>query len=356
MLDRTPVVTVVVPLYNTERYIDETLRSIAAQTFTDYEVVVVNDASTDNGPAIVERWMANDARIRMVTQDNRGLAGARNGGIRAARGEYIALLDADDLWLPMKLERHVAHLDANPSVGVSFAPSRFIDGDSKALSMAQTPRLKDIDAAHVFCRNPVGNGSAAVIRRRALDDIAFVIAAPEGPRTCWFDETFRQSEDIELWCRIAATTRWRFEGVPEALTLYRVSTGGLSANVEKQFETWSRMRDKLAGIAPAFVGRHGRRSEAYQRRYLARRLVMNGEGTKSLSYAVQALRLYPRLLIEEPGRTLATLLAAGGLAVLPQSISKAAPALMSRGQPGIRRCRKSGWLTRARRYPLQAGA
>ncbi|MFV0368734.1 MAG: glycosyltransferase family 2 protein [Hyphomicrobiaceae bacterium] len=330
MPEKDPCVSVVVPLYNTARYIDSTLQSILAQTFRDFEVVVVNDASSDEGPQIVAAVMERDQRVRMVTQDNRGLAGARNSGIRAARGRYIALLDADDLWHPEKLQRHVAHLEANQDVGVSYSPSKFIDDEGHELGLQQSPKLDGVDAAHVFCRNPVGNGSAPVIRRAALDEVAFFITALEGARECWFDESFRQSEDIEMWTRMAALTHWRFAGIPEALTYYRVNTGGLSADVEKQFESWSRMRDKIATIAPRLVAAHGQRAEAYQRRYLARRLVMNGEGRKALRYVWQGLCLHPSQLIEEPARTLATMATVLVLAILPSKWGRSLPATLGK--------------------------
>lgn len=319
MSDQTPTVSVVVPLYNTERYIAQALDSILAQTFTDFEVVVVNDASTDTGPDIVAAYAERESRIRMVTQENRGLAGARNTGIRESRGRYIGLLDADDAWLPEKLARHVAHLDGTPHVGVSFAPSLFIDGDGAAMGLAQTPRLRDIDAAHIFCRNPVGNGSAAVLRRAALEDIVFTIAAPEGRRACWFDESFRQSEDIELWTRMAATTTWRFEGLPDPLTLYRVNDGGLSADTTRQLATWQRFRDKLAEIAPALVAASGRRAESYQHRYLARRCAIGGHGRSAVGLMARALRCHPQLLFEEPRRTLQTAALSVAATVLPPS-------------------------------------
>ena len=100
-----PTVSVVIPLYQTERYIAETLQSVLAQTLADFEVIVVDDGSSDRGPAIARA--VGDARVRVVRQNNRGLAGARNTGIRNARGRYIALLDADDLWEADKLARHV---------------------------------------------------------------------------------------------------------------------------------------------------------------------------------------------------------------------------------------------------------
>jgi glycosyltransferase involved in cell wall biosynthesis len=312
MHSTSPVFSVVVPLYNTERYIAEALDSVRRQDFADFEVIIVNDQSSDNGPAIAARFAAADTRFRVVSQENRGLAGARNTGIRESRGRYVALLDADDLWEATKLARHYAHLEANPDVGVSYAASRMIDEDGRLLRATQWPRMEDVDDEHVFCRNPVGNGSAAVLRRSALDDIAFAIDAPEGERLCWFDESFRQSEDIECWCRMAATTEWRFAGIPAALTRYRIASSGLSANTERQFETWCRFRDKLRTIAPGLVERAGNRAEAYQLRYLARRAAVGGNGAKALSLLWNAISQYPRIIAEEPRRTVIT----GGLSMV----------------------------------------
>ena len=317
MTGPNPTCTVVVPLYNTERYIAETLDSVLAQTFCDFEVVVVNDASSDHGPAIVEQYMARDSRIRMVTQANRGLAGARNTGIREARGTYIAFLDADDVWLPEKLERELAHLEACPDVGLSYAPSLFIDEWSERIGLAQHPQLTGSDAEHLVGRNPVGNGSAPVMRRAALDDVMFEIDAPEGRRQCWFDESFRQSEDIELWTRLAATTAWRVEGIAPPLTLYRVNNTGLSANIEKQLATWRRFRDKMATIAPQLVARAGARSESYQFRYLARRAAMSGQGFMSLRLSLRSIAIYPRILFEDPRRTLVTVAFAAAACIVP---------------------------------------
>jgi glycosyltransferase involved in cell wall biosynthesis len=314
---QTPTMSVIVPLYNTERYIAEALDSLLAQSFANFEVVVVNDASQDSGPEIVERYIARDPRVRMVTQENRGLAGARNTGIREARGRYLVLLDADDSFEPEKLQRHFDHLEANPDVGVSYAPSLFMDEDSQLMGLVQTPKLKNVDAEHVFCRNPVGNGSAAVLRADAMADVAFDVDAPEGTRRCWFDESFRQSEDIEMWSRIAATTEWRFEGIAEPLTRHRVNNSGLSANTEKQFETWQRFRDKLKALAPDLVARAGNRAEAYQLRYLARRAAISGDGVKSLGLIAKSVRRHPAIIAEEPKRTLVTFGFATVASVLP---------------------------------------
>lgn len=308
-----PRVSVVIPLYQTEAYIGAALGSAVAQTFRDIEIIVVDDGSRDAGPRIAGAWP--DPRVRVITQENRGLAGARNTGIRNATGEFVALLDADDIWLPEKLERHVAQFDADPAIDVSFSASRLVGADGEDLGLTQSPLDRDFSAANMFCRNPIGNGSAPVLRRTALERIAFEDA--ERGRVCWFDESFRQSEDVECWMRLKVVGECRFGYVPEALTLYRVNSGGLSANIEAQLATWRRFRDKVATYAPDVVAQHGARAEAYQLRYLARRAVRSDDRAAGLRLAWQALRLHPRMLGEEPMRTGSTVLAALAKRLLP---------------------------------------
>jgi glycosyltransferase involved in cell wall biosynthesis len=193
-----PQISVVMPVYNVEAYVAEAIASVLAQSHADFELIVVDDGGSDASMAICQGF--DDPRIRIVHQENRGLAGARNSGIAAARGEYVALLDSDDRWHKDKLLFHIIHLDNSPDVDVSFSGSHFIDANGTRLRQAQRPKLYQVSAADIFCRNPVGNGSAPVIRRAALDAIAFPHPHEPG-RTCWFDESFRQSEDIELWTR-----------------------------------------------------------------------------------------------------------------------------------------------------------
>jgi glycosyltransferase involved in cell wall biosynthesis len=314
---QSPKVSVVVPLFQTERYIAHTLASVHAQTFADYEVIVVDDGSSDRGPAIARE--TGDPRVRVVTQLNRGLAGARNTGIREAKGAYVAFLDADDLWQPDKLARHVALLDENAAVGISFSASRLIDDHGTPLGLLQRPSRRTFAPADVFCRNPVGNGSAPVIRSETLAAIAFF--DPALGRICWFDESYRQSEDIECWTRIAALTSWQFGYIDAPLTDYRVNSAGLSANTQKQLETWQRFRAKVKSYAPGLEAAHGDRAEAYQLRYLARRAIRgSASNSPALQMMLRALKLSPRLLVEEPARTLVTLAAAAAQQALPGAV------------------------------------
>ena len=110
-----PKATVVVPAFNASKTIVETLESLQAQSFQDFEVVVVNDGSTDATVDVIKRFL-RDSRFRVVDQPNRGLAGARNTGIANAVGEYVGFCDSDDLWIPDKLARHVRHLDRRNAI------------------------------------------------------------------------------------------------------------------------------------------------------------------------------------------------------------------------------------------------
>ena len=302
-----PRVSVVMPVYNVEAYVAEAIDSVLMQSFADFELIIVDDGGQDASIAICRRYA--DPRIRIIAQANRGLAGARNTGIAAARGAIVALLDSDDRWMPEKLALHVIHLDNAADIGVSFAPSRFIDADGQPMRMAQRPKLRRISARDIFCRNPVGNGSAPVIRRSALDTVAF--AHPDDPsRTCWFDETLRQSEDIEMWLRLALVGKVRFEGISPVLTEYRLGSGGLSAQIDRQFETWLGVVARVESYAPEFAARHVELARAYQLRYLARRAIQLGDPALALSLLGRAADSSVRPLIHEPVKTLTTLGAA----------------------------------------------
>lgn len=306
MKTNPPTASIIVPAYNAAGTIAETLESLLAQTFTDFELLVIDDGSTDTTLDIVRSF--DDPRIRVVCQKNRGLAGAHNTGIHEARGAFIGFCDADDLWLPAKLERHIAHLRARPDVGISFSGSAMIDINGRRLGVDQRPKLRNITAADIFKRNPIGNGSSAVMRRAALDDFAYR-PPNETLRDWWFDETFRQSDDIEGWLRFATTLDWIIEGIPGALTLYRIHGGGLSADTQKQFETWLRMRDKIEQIAPDLVRRHGEAAAAYQLRYLNRRAVSARDGHQAWRLCRRWLSISRRPLVEEPVKSFVTIAA-----------------------------------------------
>ena len=312
------LISVIVPVYNVEKYIALTVQSVLNQTYTNFELLIIDDESPDRSVEICQQF--NDSRIKIISQKNRGLAGARNTGIRHAQGDYIAFLDGDDLWLPEKLAQHIEHLESSPQVGVSFSRSQFIDSQGKSLGIYQMPKLKDITPAHLLCRNPIGNGSSPVIRREVLALIRYEDKLQETVEDFYFDEHFRQSEDIECWFRIAALTSWHIEGIPEALTLYRVNGEGLSANILKQLNSWEQFIAKHRDRLPQLMAQWESPARAYQLRYLARRAVRLKNGQMAIKLIHQALTTHWSIIFAEPNRTLLTVVAAYLLQLLPLSL------------------------------------
>ncbi|MXO66343.1 glycosyltransferase family 2 protein [Altericroceibacterium endophyticum] len=308
----TPRISVVMPVYNVEAYIGAAIESVLAQSFEDFELIIVDDGGSDNSIEIARSY--DDPRIHIVSQINRGLAGARNTGIAAAQGDYIALLDSDDCYHPDKLRLHFVHLEANRMIGVSYAGSRMIDAEGNPLSVAMRPKLTGIDSAQILRRNPIGNGSAAVLRRSAIDRAIFNMEG-EPYRRCWFDESFRQSEDIEFWIRLSAKHGVLFEGIEGLLTDYRIVAGALSANIVKQYLSWNAMLRKTREYAPELIARHGHQARAYQLRYLSRRAVQLGDAHFAKSLLSEALTTSPRIAFAEPIKTGVT-----GAAVLAANI------------------------------------
>jgi len=300
---KTPKISVIMPIYNVEAFVGEAVQSVLEQSFTDFELICVDDGGTDNSMDIVRGF--SDERIRIVYQRNLGLAGARNSGIAHARGEFIALLDSDDVWHRDKLQLHYIHLTANPHIGVSFAGSRMIDREGKVLSVAMRPAIGQVSQRDILCRNPVGNGSAPVLRMSALEKASFMHPTMVG-RKCWFDEEFQQSEDIELWTRLSIKHCVNFAGIDGLLTDYRIIPGALSANVVKQYLSWTKMLRKLKYYAPEFVEKHGETARAYQLRYLARRSLQLGNIELARDFLRKAVGRQPRIIAEEPKKTAIT--------------------------------------------------
>jgi glycosyltransferase involved in cell wall biosynthesis len=309
------------PVYNVERFVADAVRSVLAQSFEDFELLIIDDLSPDGSIAVCQGF--DDPRIRIIHhRQNRGLAGARNTGVRNAQGDLLAFIDSDDCWHPEKLERHVAHLNEHPGVGVSFSRSAFIDEDGIPNNCYQMPRLTALDPGYYLCRNPIGNGSAPVIRREVFRDIRYFEDSRGKQEDWYFDERLRRSEDIECWIRIALTTHWVIEGIPEPLTLYRLNAGGLSACLLKQLESWEQVIEKTRGYAPEFIAAWERTARAYQLRYLARQAIRLHDGKMAVQLVHRALRTDPAILLNEPGRSIITIGAAWLLRLSPRRVYK----------------------------------
>lgn len=312
-----PVFSVVMPMYNVQKYVAKAIDSVLAQTYSQFELICVNDGCTDDTMEIVKRY--EDPRIRIINQSNMGLSAARNTGIQWSRGLYVALLDSDDFWSPNKLQRHFQHFRNNPNMGVSYSASKFVNDSGEELGIGQYPKLDNISPADIFCRNPIGNGSAAVLRKSMLMQLATYEHKHGTQRLVCFDERLRQSEDVEFWLRAALTSKWEFKGIGEGLTYYRVNASGLSANLTKQFSAWKLSVANNRHLNPTFFDNWTSLASAYQKRYLARRAIQSRNTVTALSFSVGAIYTNWRILKDEPSRTLTTL-AAACLCCLPNTL------------------------------------
>ena len=237
----SPLVSFVIPLYNCERYVEQSVRSALSQTVSAVEVVVVDDGSTDNGTERVER--IDDERVRLLKLGaNHGQAAAINSGVTAARGEYIALLGADDIALPRRVERQVALLARQPSLGMVASAYRVIDCDGAPAYVWCGERRSLAIAWCLQWSNPIG-APTVMMRRSAAE------------RTGAFDTQLRCSEDLEYWGRMAAVAP--ILQVSEVLTHYRVHPASLMRTsepaelAETQICAYGRTTRLLSGFTPS---------------------------------------------------------------------------------------------------------
>lgn len=324
----TPLVSVIIPMYNVAEYICDAIESVLAQSYEHFEILCIDDGSPDCSAQLVKGFA--DSRVKLVRQKNRGLAGARNTGLNFAKGKYVALLDADDLWHQDKLKIHVDHLEHSKDVDISYSPSLFMDDEGNVLKIGQFPKLKSVNAKDILCRNPVGNGSAAVIRKRLLDEISEAVSDDRRKRTEYFDERLRQSEDIEFWLRCALTHYAKFEGVKQPLTYYRINDDGLSANLEKQLSSWHSAMNYNRSKHPRFFRTWFSLAQAYQFRYLARRAVKSGMSKEARAYTFKSLKSNPIILLEEPKRTLNTIACAALISISENAFNWLSERLLTR--------------------------
>lgn len=311
------LVSVIIPVYKAEQYIAETVQCVLDQTHSNFELILVDDGSPDRSVEICQQF--DDARLKIIRQENKGANAARNEGIRQSQGEYIAFLDSDDLWLPEKLAAHVEHLERSPSVGISYSCSAFIDEDGNRIGIYQMPKLTDINIRDILCRNPISNGSTAVIRQPVFEAIEFEDNLYGKPEQYYWDERLQGSQDLDCWFRIALQTDWQMEGIPEVLTLYRVNSQGLSANLHKKQQSWEQVLEKTRDYAPEVVAQWENPARAYHLRYLARRAVSLRDGTTARQLLHDAIAAYPQMWLEEPKRTGLTFAAAYTLSLLPEN-------------------------------------
>ena len=225
-----PTVSVIVPTHNMGHFLGSALQSVLSQSYRDFEIIVVDDGSTDNTSEVLARYSL-DAIIRCLHQENRGPSAARNAGIKAARGRYIAFLDADDMWLPGKLDRQVAAMRQHPEATVVYCRFRYMDLHGNLLPCSTDwvlERTRETLYEELMYRNVIsGSDSAVLVRSSHLMEVGL------------FDEYLPTCEDQDLWRRLALRHQFCFLE-DEVLVYIRRHPGSIQANLRQT--TLGRMR------------------------------------------------------------------------------------------------------------------
>jgi len=280
----TPLVSVVIPAWNAHDTLERTLRSAAAQTYSNFEIVIVDDGSTDATAEIAQRFCADHANVRLLQQANAGVAAARNLGIAQARGEWVAPLDADDLWHPTKLARQVAAALAAPErPGFVYCWYQVIDEEDRVLSSGPEWRIAGRAFAPLLYCNPVENGSSLLIWRQAALEI-------EG-----YDPGLRARgaegcEDLKLQLQIARN--WPVELAARHLVGYRKRAGSMSRNTDQIIRSWNLVYDDLAAD-PHIPRAPIRWNRAFFARVRAEEALTRGSARQAFGQLGRALVLDP---------------------------------------------------------------
>lgn len=305
-LVKAPTFSVVIPAYNASAYIADCINSVLAQSETDLEVIVVDDGSTDGTAQMISTF--TDPRVHLIRRPNGGLAAARNTGIVAAKGEFVAFLDADDRWCSEKLAAHRQALEEDPTASVSYDWSVFIDikGDRTGLCMAQTQKLLTHEA--LLLKNYLGNGSTSVVRRSVLEE------------NNGFDESLRRLVDHELWVRLAFSGH-KFKLVPRQLTEYRIHPASFTADTERMLKGVEAFLVKVATYAPESVQKLRPLVIACTHRWMARAAFVEGNYAKARMHSLQALRHSPQVLWRDE-RAAITFSAIALSAIVPSPLFK----------------------------------
>ncbi|ABA20467.1 Glycosyl transferase, family 2 [Trichormus variabilis ATCC 29413] len=215
-----PTISVIIPAYNAERTILATISSVQQQTFSDFELIIINDGSTDRTLELIQN--IQDERLKIFSYENGGLPVARNRGISLASGEFIAFLDADDLWTPDKLELQLAALQQNPEAGVAYSWTYFMDEQGKSSIPGVSLFFEGDVQANLLVNNFLASGSNPLVRKQAIESVGD------------FDSNYKACEDWDYWLRLSAD--WNFVVVRKHQIFYRQSATSMSSTKVKNME------------------------------------------------------------------------------------------------------------------------
>ncbi|BCL37661.1 glycosyltransferase family 2 protein [Nostoc sp. MS1] len=278
-----PLVSVIIPAYNAANFIERTLNSVINQTYTNIEVIVVDDGSQDGTSAIVQSMMQKDQRIQLLYQTNAGVAAARNLAIKQAQGEFIAPIDADDIWYPQNLAKQVQRFqESDSSVGLVYSWSVVIDSEDNPSGDFHISEYEGDVYIALLYKNFLGNASSTLVRRSCFDIV--------GLYDCEFKAKGCQGcEDWDLYLRIAEHYQVRI--VKEFLVGYRQTTSSMSHNYSSMVNSQQSVLALIQKKHPEIPHVIYRWSCSLFYIYIARKSSVSGKNIETLLCLYKALKL-----------------------------------------------------------------
>ncbi len=274
-------ISAIIPTYNYGRFLRDAIDSALAQTYPAIEIIVVDDGSTDDTPQILDSY---GERIRVIRQNNQGVGAARNAGIAAARGEYLAFLDSDDIWKPEKLERDIARFEADPGLGMVHCGAETFDNTGKTLFVSLTgmegwvaPDLLRLEREVISAP-----GSGTVVPKRVAEEVG------------GYDPRLQPSEDWDFCYRVA--TRYRLGFVPEILVRYRLHGNGIHLNIPRMENGMLMALEKAFASPDPTVQSLRKHSYGHIHRVLAGCYFQSRKPGQFLRHVFKSLRYDPRNL------------------------------------------------------------
>jgi len=285
-----PKVSIIMPVYNGEKSLPASIDSIRAQSYKSWELIIIDDGSTDSSYTLAKAYNTRDSRIRCYYRQNSGPSRARNYAISISRGEYVAFLDADDQWSPHRLLDLIYKFQTTPKAGVLFTRTRFVDAKTGILG-ALTPHISRLDAATLLAENPTCSTSNIMCKQDVLQRIG------------GFKADLDYAEDQDWLLRVALDGAYEICGVNTEGLYYTSAPGSQSSDLEAMYKGWRRLITDAAKNHPEIVGqlRPGATAKFY--RYLARRALRMRAPNTALKYLCASLRHDPSLILKQPKRT-----------------------------------------------------
>jgi len=210
-MNSNPMISVVMPVYNGEKFLKEAIESILNQTYKDFEFLIVYDKSTDGTLSIIQEFQEQDARVVLINGDKEGISGALNKGIKEAKGKYIARMDADDISLPIRFEKQISHMQ-NLGLDICGGHSLLIDSDGKINGIGIVPRSHDLCGLSMMFMVPFAHSSVMILKSFLIDSSLKYIG---------------KYEDFDLWARMFSAGA-KFGNVDDVVVKYRVLNESLS--------------------------------------------------------------------------------------------------------------------------------